>query len=211
MDPILSKLVALCLSFASAAYDQPPPEVVAWETLQDAPEVHLGVTCRMYIQFHSLEQDWNPYQTRFGPEGYLAIRGWSDEQRLWIEGEFNQPAARVFVPRGGRLERLLGGVKTNERIVLRCVVRTAHLGRPWIEVQGFQRSRRTVPEGTILHTLKAMDLMGREAWALAIDQLDRALVAPLPEPVAADLRAIVARCRAEMGARQISIAAPLGR
>ena len=64
---------------------------------------------------------------------------------------------------------------------------------------------------SILHALKAMDIMGREAWALAIDQLDRALVAPLPEPVAADLRAIVARCRAEMGARQISIAAPLGR
>lgn len=211
MDPILSKLVALCLSFASAAYDQPPPELVAWGTLQDAPEVHLGATCRMYIQFHSLEEDWNPYQTRFGPEDYLAVRGWNDEQRLWIAEEFDRPAARVFVPRGGRLERLLGRVKVNDRIVLRCIVRTAHLGRPWVEVVGFQRSRRSVPEGTILHALKAMDLMRREAWALAIDQLDRALAAPLPVPVAADLRAIAARCRAEMGARQISTAAPLGR
>lgn len=203
MEAILSQFLALALTLAGAAPRQPLPAVAAWSALTAAPEAHLAEPVRLFLQFHSVEEDWECYQTRFSPEGWIALRAWTDEQRLWDPAEFERPEALVFVPRGGRLARLVPRLRPHDRIALVGVVRTAQLGRPWVEVRGCQRARSTVPEGTVLHAVKALELMDRKAWELAAEQLGRALAAPLPAPAAEELRGFVARCEAELEALRV--------
>lgn len=203
MEAILSQLVAFTLTVAAAAPRQELPEVEPWTQLVEAPEAHLARPVRLFLQFHSVERDQECYQTRFAPERWLALRAWTDEQQLWDPAEYDRPEALVFVRRGGRLARLVGRLAPHDRLAIAGVVRTAHLGRPWFEVRGFQRARRTVPEGTVLHASKALELMERKAWELAAEQLERALAAPLPAPAAAELRTFVARCEAELEALRV--------
>ena len=203
MDAIFSQLVALTLTLAVEAPRQDLPEVAAWNQLVEAPEAHLDRPVRLFLQLHSVEEDWECYQTRFAPERWIALRAWTDEQHLWDAAEFGRPEALVFVRRGGRLARLVGRLAPHDRLAIAGVVRTAHLGRPWLEVRGFQRARRTVPEGTVLHASKALELMERKAWELAAEQLERALAAPLPAPSAEELRTFVARCEAELEALRV--------
>jgi len=73
-------------------------------------------------------------------------------------------------------------------------------GRPWIEVVSARRTREYVPEGTVLHAAQAEEFLEREAWPLALDQLDRALAAPLPAHARVRLEAVkadLARLEAE--------------
>lgn len=208
MDVILSAALAFALSTVRpAVLAQPLPEVT-WEELTQNPESHLGRAELLHLQFHSPLAPWEPYQTRFAPEGFAGIACWADEQLLWDAAEYEAPAARAFVRRGGALERRLARLRPHDRVALRVVVRSAQLGRPWVEVVGLQRSPQTVPEGSVLHAVKALELMERGAYGLAADQLDRALAAPLPRHAALvleELRTGCVRAREAHTARRVPV------
>jgi len=203
MDFVVPALVPLLLAAVGAVRRAPvPPPVVSWSALVEAPERHVGTPVRLFLQQHSAVPTWEPFLTRFAPERYVALQGWSDEQILWDETSYDAPQMRVFVPRGGRLERLAARLRPHERLALVGVVRSAHLGRPWFEVLGFQRTRESVPEGTVLHAVKALELMERAAWSLAREQLDRALLAPLTEPARASIVALREHCDERLAPRR---------
>jgi hypothetical protein len=192
----LELLLRPCAPYLAALAAAPAPEAVTWAQLADAPECLLGEQRIVFVQSQAALEPWEPYLTRFSPERYAGLAAWSDEQLPWIEDDYRAPAASVFVRRATRLERFLASCHPHERLALRVVVRTAHLGRPWVEVLGVQRARRTVPEGTVLHAEKALELMARGSWDLAQDQLGRALAAPLPAHARGELEELARRCEA---------------
>ncbi|MCP3914012.1 MAG: hypothetical protein GY711_00470 [bacterium] len=174
--------------------EQLAPPVVAWEELAHDPEAFLGQEVRLFLQHHSERETWNPYMTRFADHTFRALNGWSDAQRLWVQEDFDAPVARVFVRRGSEADRVLHGVARHRRSMLTVVVREVFVGRPWIEVTHAHVMKSHVPEGTILHAIRAFELVEKKALLRAKDEFTRALAAPLPVAVARDLEAALARC-----------------
>ncbi len=169
----------------------------SWDEVVREPVGFLGRTVRFVVQFHSLDERWNPYVTRFGPRDYVALNGWTDEQRLWIRSEYDDPVVRIFVRRDGGLAALFAGLEGHERVAVTCVVRELFAGRPWAEVVEATKLAEYVPEGSVLHAIRALDFMALELFELAAGQVDRALDAPVPERVRAELEGWRERCLAE--------------
>ncbi len=163
------------------------PALVAWADLERAPGKTLGESCRVFVQFQSLEESWNPYLTRFGPQDFVALRGWADEQRPWLQADYENPGVRVFIPRGSAAETLLRLARPHERYEFVLAVREHCAGELWCEVLSARRLSKEIPEGSVLIVARALLLIEREVWELAVSELDRALAAPLPEVARAEV------------------------
>jgi hypothetical protein len=197
------ELIALFVLFAvPVALDAPVAPVVAWEDLASVPDGHLGEVVQLRIQAHSRPQTWEPFLTRFSPDDYVCLRAWSDAQLPWVEEHYHAPQVIVFARRGSPSAEVLAGARPHERLAIGCVPRAFQAGHLWIEVVGACRTRRQLPEGSVLHVEKALELLGREAPALARQQLERALAAPLPRHAAAVIDALVVRCDRALQAAQ---------
>lgn len=194
-SPVLAELVPLFLSLVSLAREAPTLPLVSWEEVSAQPGRELGRLSRMRLQVHSVEEGpWEPYFTRFSAEAYVAVRAWSDVQLPWVREDHDAPRALVFARRGTRAARALSGAAPHDRVVVACVPRAWFAGRPWIEVVAVRRTREYVPEGSVLHAVKALELLGRNDHELARDQLGRALAAPLPAHAREALEALVEAC-----------------
>lgn len=180
ISTVIAQLMAVFAPLMSQAPRVPTLPEMTWEEAVHDPHQHLGRMRRMVVQHHSQIEEWNPYLTRFSPEVYRAVRAWTDAQLPWVQEDYEHPLAALFVRRGSRAATLFASAAPHDRIVVACVVRARFLGRPWVEVISARRMHEYVPEGTVLHTLKAIELLGRQAWDMARDQLERALDAPLP-------------------------------
>lgn len=163
--------------------------------LMDVPERRLGETLTVVVQFREEVEDWNPFLSRFTPEDHRCVEVWGDEQWLWIAEEYGAPMARLHVRRGTMAEAVLSTAKPHDRLELDVVVRELLAGSPWIEVTHAVRTDEQTPEGTVLHAIRALDLIDREAWRLAISELDRALGPELPGHVHRELQAIRTTCQ----------------
>ena len=165
--------------------------------LRRRPELRLGVPQRVVAQVCREVDDWSSFLTRFDPAAFQAFEFWADEQLLWIKEEFDAPQARLFARRGSRTATVLAAASAHDRLELQVVVREMHAGRAWIEVTEAQWSDQQTPQGTVLHAIRALDLMQRDGWTLAISQLERALAPDLPLHVRAALERLRAECVAE--------------
>ena len=127
---------------------------------------------------------------------YRNLTFWADEQWLWIKDEFDAPAAQFFVRRGSDADKLMANGGRHDRYQIDLVVREIHAGHAWIEIASVERTEQQTPEGTILHAIRALDMVKREGWALAISELDRALRPNLPGHVRRELETIKGDCEA---------------
>jgi len=178
----------------------PGPPVLALEDLRRDPLAWIDQPVRIVVQFHSLEQRFHPYLTRFSSVHFLAVRAWSDEQRPWIEAEYLEPALRVFAPRADSgLIALLEGARQHQRFELTVRVRDLLLGRVWAEVQSARRLAEEISEGTVVHRARAGRLMARGDFAHAAGEVERALAAPLPPAARRELQETLTQCRALAG------------
>ena len=166
--------------------------------LLDKPELRLGETHRVVAQLHGKVEEWNPFLTRFHRDDYSLVTFWADEQWLWIKEEFDAPAAQFFVRRRTELAEVLAEAKRHDRFELDVAVREVHAGRTWIEIVDVRRTGQQTPEGTILHAIRALDLVDREGWSLAINELERALRPDLPGHVRRELQTILDLCKRAM-------------
>ncbi len=162
--------------------------------LMDKPEMRLGERHRVIGQLHGQIDEWNPYLTRFHADDYRCVTFWADEQWLWIKEEFDAPAVEFFVRRDGPVDELVTSTKRHGRMQLDLIVREVHAGRAWIEVVRAERTEQQTPEGTVLHAIRALDLVEREGWALAINELDRAMRPNLPGHVRRELETLKSLC-----------------
>lgn len=165
------------------------------------PELRLGESQRVIAQVCREVEDWSAFLTRFDPAAFQAFEFWADEQFLWVKEEFDAPQARLFARRGSGAAAALSAATPSTRLELEVIVREMHAGRAWIEVTAARWSERQTPEGTVLHAIRALDLMERDGWSLASDQLDRALAPNLPGHVRAELLRLKGECAAEIDAQ----------
>jgi hypothetical protein len=198
MGPEILSLILL--SLIPMAVEAPVPPKVAWREVATNTEQHLGQLLRFHVQAHSRPEVWEPYLTRFSPGGYVALRAWSDDQLPWIEQDYHDPQVVVFARRGSGAARRLEQALPHQRFVLACIPREVQAGMVWIEVVGAKPTREQLPEGSVLHVEKALDLLEREAPGLAREQLVRALAAPLPKLAREKIAVLVATCDRRLAA-----------
>lgn len=179
-----------------------PPGLVRAVPLGDLrrePAFHLGEEVRFVLQFQELQEDWEPYLSRFEPVRWLALAGWADEDFTWDEAAFGAPARHLFVRRGGGFEPLVRRARTYQRFQVRARVREVFLGEPWLELLELVPLEGEVGEGTILHVTRARELLRTGQFDLALEQYERARSAPLPPHA---LAALVAETRFAEAARE---------
>ncbi len=168
--------------------------------LSQRPELRLGEPQRVVAQVCRETGDWSAFLTRFDPAAFRAFEFWADEQFLWLKEEFDAPQARLFARRGSLAAAALAAADSNDRLELEVVVREMHAGRAWIEVTRARWAEHQTPGGTVLHAIRALELMERSAWVLASDQFGRALAPNLPPHVRAELTRLKDECAAEIAA-----------
>ena len=188
------------------ALEAPTAPTVEWEEVVQVPDGRLGETVQVYVQAHSRPETWEPFLTRFSPEGYVCLRAWSDAQLPWLEEQFGAPKAIVFARKGSPWAEVLEQATPHQRLALAVVPRAFQAGHLWVEVVGAHRAHRQLTEGAVLHVEKALALLEREAPALAREQLERALAAPLPEHAIAAVQALVARCDHALEVARVRVA-----
>ncbi len=196
MVPALLSFVAPALAgLIGMAREAPVLPLVEWEELVAHSHEEIGRTVRVFVQVEGRVETWEPYLTRFTPQTYLGVRGWSDAQMPWLEVDYRHPRVHLFARRDRAVARRFEAARPHDRLTVACVVRGIFAGRVWVEALGARPTRESVPEGTVLHAEKALDLLRREAPGMAREQLERALAAPLPRRAREALEALRDRIR----------------
>ena len=178
------------------------PLAVPAAALLKKPELALGERRSVVVQFKDEVLDWNPFLTRFDPGAFRGFDVWGDEQLLWLQEEYDAPIARVFALEGSPVDLALDRAKPHDRLELIVVVREFSAGRAWIEVVGARWTEQQTPEGTVLHAIRALDMIEREGWTIAASELERALRPDVPAHVREALEEHLAHCRADIEARE---------
>lgn len=176
------------------------PELVPFEQLALKPDAYLGKTVATYVQLHSELETWDAGMTRFLPSRYAGCQVWSDTQLPWRQEDYRAPAGRLFLSRTSADMADLARAQPHQRWLVRCTVRELFGGQTWIEVDRIIPARRSIPEGTVLHAIRAGQLVDRQAWSLASGELERALAAPLPSHAASVLEDTLQACRDQRAA-----------
>ena len=158
------------------------------------PLAYLGRRVRVVFQVHSTPAQWNPFLTRFGTAGWVAVNTWAEHQFLWDVREYERPLGLLFAPRDSAAHAALAQAGEFSRFEATIRVDQVFLGRPWVSILELVRLRAETGRGTILHATRALDLMGSGEWRLAIDDLTRASVEDLPPAAQAELDRLRAYC-----------------
>ena len=170
----------------TVAPKQDPSEALSYASLASIaaePLFYLGTRFETVIQVHSRPDTWNPLLTRFGAGDYLGLRSWADEQMLWDQEQYDDPAGLVFVRRGTPAAESLAGAERYTRYRVEARVAQVFAGRAWIEIQSAHRLPDAMTEGAVLHATRAVQLLASDEWALALEDIARAMDS-WPPPVA---------------------------
>lgn len=174
----------------------PVAPLYSLSALMRQPELKLGELVSVVVQYEGERDTWNPFMTRFATDDYRCVRFWADEQWLWLKEEYDAPMAELFVRAGTMPDAVLTPARPHDRLKLDLIVQEYHAGRAWIEIVGASWTPKQTPEGTVLHAIRAMDMIEREGWSLAVSELDRAMRPSLPGHVRRELQEIRDRCDA---------------
>lgn len=167
--------------------------------LRERPDQWLGERVTTIVQLAEIGGDWMPWTSRFGPDDFVRVEAWGDEQLPWYRAEYDDPARFLFVRRDSTVEFMLEHSNPHDRFLAVVELREVLLGRPWIEIVSLSRVRPAIGEGAVIHAAKALELAEREGFELAISEARRALASPLPDHAAADLDEKIDLWRRAMG------------
>ncbi len=160
------------------------------------------------IQVHSQPDHWDPLLTRFGAGDYLGLRAWADEQLLWDPEQYEDPSGWIFARRGTPAAESLAGAERYARFEIEARVAQVFAGRAWIEVLSAKRLPEAMNEGAVLHATRAVQLMSGGEWALALEDIARAMDS-WPPPIAREellrLRALAREQQARKDARKLPL------
>ncbi len=168
--------------------------LLSYDDLGWDPESWIGQPLRLRVQYHSLIEDWNPYLTRFGTRHYVGFNAWTDEQRAWVQEDYEDPHLRLYARKDGAVAKQLQNARPHQRFELVCVVREIFGGQPWTEVVGIEQLAQEVPEGSVLHAIRGIEFMRKRTWSLAASQFERALAAPLPAAAKEEFERLTEHC-----------------
>jgi hypothetical protein len=165
------------------------------DLVRATPGRFLGQRLRFVLQLQGQQESWNPYATRFGAGDWAALAAWPDERFTWDAEVHRDPATHLFVRRGSALASLVAAAEPYERFEAVGVVRALFLDQPWIELETLAPLPGRVGEGTILTVSRAKERMAEGSHELALELLERAQSAPLPEHASAEIRRLAEECR----------------
>lgn len=193
-----STLLGLLLSTLALRGDpEPAPSAARVELSAVAadPSPWLGHTVAFAVQLDAELETWSPWTTRFGLAEHVGFRAWADEQRPWLRADFEGPVGRLFARRDGEPARALRAGQRFARFEVTARVAQVLGGQAWLEVVAVRPLPRSLTEGTLIHASRAVALMDEEQWGLALEDLERALAASMPERARAELERLAAVCR----------------
>ena len=168
--------------------------------LRDDPTGWVGEAVSFVWQFDREVEAWNPYLGRFGVEDWEGYRGWADESFLWDPASYEDPAPFLFARRGSEVTALVSAAARFQRFRCEGFVREVFLDEPWIELVRVEPLEGFLTEGTILHVGRAVAFQADRNWGLALEQLERAGSAPLPEHAREELERLENEFRRERAA-----------
>ncbi|MEZ5988602.1 MAG: hypothetical protein R3F30_05675 [Planctomycetota bacterium] len=159
--------------------------------------VHIRFTC----QFHGIGAVHNPFFTRFTRADFANFAVWGDNQKIWNEGEYQNPLPGLFVAKIGRDETLktIYQLQRYQRIEVTGIVRNVFLDEPWIEVFSVTPVANKVSIPTLTHMHKAVDYMAQRKWALAGSELNQAMTSELPTFYQGWIHAYMGECFMRLG------------
>lgn len=179
---------------SALAWEAAPARVSLVEVVEEA-EVFLGEEVRFVAQLCERVDRWEGLLTPFQPGTHCGLALWPDEALLWRQEAYDAPVLAAFVPRDSRWAARAERLRPHDRVLVTGRVRSCLAGRPWIEVTRILRTREQVPEGTVLHAIRAGEMVRRGALDLAQAEVERALAAPLPTRPRAVLEAFRDGCQ----------------
>ena len=153
---------------------------VALEALRKDPDRWLGLRVKLTVAWGEEKPFGNPYFTRFNSLQHVRFAARSGTSPLWEPQVYSSEFSHLFVAKDSPHLTALRGAKRNELVGLTVVVRDAFRGVPWCEVVGAKLSRTWTPEGTLIAVARARKLLSEGQRPLALDQLQQAMVEPLP-------------------------------
>lgn len=162
------------------------------------PWTWQGQPLRFEVVLDAADLPFQPWLSSFGPRDWSAISAWSDDAELWKSEVHAAPFARLFIDRGAADLGALRHAHRYERFRCWGVVREIHLGQPWIEVVRAEPLLDDVPSGAVLHASRAVELWSQGQRHLAVNEIERAQLAPLPEAHALRLSDLEARWRSDL-------------
>jgi len=220
MPTVATNLLLTTLLVGAAQVDAlPEPRQVTlartfvdFDDLAAAPERWLGETVETLVQVRGAAPGaWEGFLSGLSPRSHIALDVWADSQHLWDADEFAAPAGRLYaepvpflgaalcsVVRSEGAPRVWG-MHTRLRAVVRVEAYTA--GRGWIVLLAAEPTDEQVPEGTVLHAIRGLALAEQGAHELAVSELDKALLPPLPEHARRPLEVARDRSRAALPLR----------
>ena len=201
MSALLSLLLSLVLGgpeLSNVAWEPVPPRVSLLDVV-DEPEVWLGERITFVGQVRGSLDTWEGFVTPFQPASHHGLSLWPDESLLWLREAYEAPGLPVFVRRGSRWADRATSLRPHARVLVTGRVRSCLGGRPWIEVERVLRTREHVPEGSVLHAIRAAELLRKGAVDLARAEAQRALTAPLPDAPRGHLEAFERSCGRLLG------------
>lgn len=156
------------------------PDEVTLADLRRSPSGFTDRSVRCPIQLAAVDAPFDPWLSRFDPARELCIQAWGDDQPIWHQEEFADPAERLFVRRDSAVGKKLAAARPHDRFLATLRVTEVWFGEPWIEVESVVSLSPTLGEGTILHASRAHTLWNAGQRELATSELERALASPLP-------------------------------
>ena len=144
------------------------------------PWTWQGQPLRFEVVLDAADVPFQPWLSSFGPRDWSALSAWSDDADLWNADVHAAPFARLFIDRDAPDLGALRHAHRYERFRCWGVVREIHLGQPWIEVVRAEPLLEDVPSGAVLHASRAVELWSQGQRQLAVSELERAQLAPLP-------------------------------
>lgn len=205
LAPLLAALAAPG-ALEGPATRSAPLEAVPFELLAAAPERFLGETvATVFVVRSAVAAPWSGYLSGVAPSTHVALDVWADAQPLWEEEEYAAPLGRVYVALStlfretAPLGRHLGAPRTFApftRLAATVRVEAYTAGRGFIVVTDVARTPEQAPEGTVLHAIRGRELLGKGAYALAVSELEKALLPDVPAHVRAALERDLNEARA---------------
>ncbi|MEZ6014841.1 MAG: hypothetical protein R3F49_07000 [Planctomycetota bacterium] len=188
-----------------------PAAFVELAALVAAPERWLGETLETIVQVRGAAPGaWEGYMSGLSPATHVALDVWADSQLLWDPLEYAAPLGRLYVRPEALLVsacasafRALDAPVTwapHTRLAVRVRVAAFTAGRGWLEVLDARPTAEQVPEGTVMHAIRGLQLLNEGAYGLAASELEKALLPPLPGHAKAPLAAAHARAVARQRA-----------
>lgn len=155
--------------------------VVSLEQLRKDPDSYLGLRLKLSVVIGGEKEIVNPYFTRFNSTDYIRFSVRSASAPLWNPEILQNEFSHVFLRKDSALLPALRDAKKNELAELTVIVRDSFRSLPWVEIVGAVMTGEWTPEGTLISVARARKLLEEGQRHLAIDQLQQAIVDPLPK------------------------------